>query len=135
MYYKVTNAQEKHHNFQYVDGLNILKDPFRPTGSCVPGGLYFTTKEHIHEFYDWGIHIREIELPMGDSDFQMMRDPAGNQYRANKIILGKKYSLLDFATYDQLGLDVPKMELLVNMATVNGCAHILKQWKQSGLEF
>ena len=39
----------KSHGFQYVDGLNRDKLPFSETGSCVPGGLYFTERD-IHTF-------------------------------------------------------------------------------------
>lgn len=39
MYYKITNAKENHHGFQYHDGLNILTEPFVVTGSCVGGGF------------------------------------------------------------------------------------------------
>lgn len=134
MYYKVTNSQENHNGFQYADGLNILKEPFNPVGSCVPGGFYFTTKEYIHEFYSWGIYIREIELPMGDPDFQMVRDPAGNKLRANKIILGRRHSLLDLSTYDKLALDIPTMESLIDMACTNGCVDALKKWRTDGIK-
>jgi len=44
LYFKITNAEEKHHKFQYYDGLNTLKDEFNdnPKDSCVASGLYFT---------------------------------------------------------------------------------------------
>ena len=96
-YYKITNQEENHNGFQYQDGLNVLIEPFNMTGSCVAGGLYFTTKEHIHKFYSYGVNIREIEIPESDPDFLMVQYE--NKWRANKIILGKKYSLLDPLTY------------------------------------
>ena len=49
-FYKITNATECHHKFQYRDGLNVLVEPFAETGSCCPGGFYFTDIEHILEF-------------------------------------------------------------------------------------
>ena len=41
-FYKLTNETEKHHNFQYQDGLNVDTVEFNPVGKCSAGGLYFT---------------------------------------------------------------------------------------------
>ena len=68
-YYKITNHLEKHHGYQYQDGLNILDKPFEEEGKCVPGGLYFTTIEHIPNFYSYGVYLREIFLPQDDPEF------------------------------------------------------------------
>ena len=52
IYYKITNKKECHNDFQYVDGLNVLDKPFEVEGSCVVGGLYFTTAKYIFNFLD-----------------------------------------------------------------------------------
>ncbi|BCS82741.1 ankyrin repeat protein [Cotonvirus japonicus] len=96
---KVTNEKEFHYDHQYHDGLNILNKPFDTTGSCVEGGFYFTSPEYIHEFLSYGCNIRIITLPTDDPGFIMVKDPAGDKWRANKIILNKKYSLRDIETY------------------------------------
>ena len=43
LYFKITNANENHNGFQYVEGLNILKEEFigDPKKSCCPGGFIF----------------------------------------------------------------------------------------------
>lgn len=92
-YYKITNDQECHHGFQYKDGLNIDMLPFSHEGSCVAGGLYFTTAEYIINFFDYGSNVREIFLPTENPSFRMVMDPQGDKWRANMIILGKKYPL------------------------------------------
>ena len=99
-FFKITNGEENHHNFQYTNGLNILKEPFAETGSCVPGGLYFTDIDNIFEFLNYGIYLREITLPINDSDFKIVKD--GNKWRANKIILGKRYNLWEKETFEYL---------------------------------
>ena len=107
-YFKITNKDENHNGFQYVDGLNILDKPFEKYGSCVPGGLYFTDIEHIFEFLQYGIYLREVILPTDDKDFEMVADEQ-NKYRANKIILGKRYDLNDSTSFKYLvenGADV-----------------------------
>ena len=42
---------ENHHGYQYKDGLNILQEPFAETGSCVPGGFYFTDIDNIFRIF------------------------------------------------------------------------------------
>ena len=106
-FFKITNKKEKHHGFQYTDGLNILKEPFAETGSCVPGGLYFTDANNIFEFLDFGVYLREITLPLDDPDFKIVTD--NTKWRANKIILGKRYNLWERETFEYLvsvGADV-----------------------------
>jgi hypothetical protein len=94
-YYKITNKRENHRDFQYKDGLNIDIIPFNdnPNESCVPGGLYFTSLEHIIEFFNYGRWIREVKIP---KDAKVIKDPDGNKWRADKIILGRKYSFEEY---------------------------------------
>ena len=102
MYFKITNKEENHHGFQYVDGLNVLKQEFNddPTQSCCAGGLYFTDAANIFEFIDYGIYVREITLPTDNPDFKMVKDD--NKWRANMIILGKRYDLFNVDTFKYL---------------------------------
>jgi len=94
MYLKITNKNENHHRYQYRDGLNVLDKEFdnNPKNSCTEGGLYFTNKEFIHNFYNYGIYLRIVELPIDDLEFRMIKDPEGDKWRANKIILRERYS-------------------------------------------
>jgi hypothetical protein len=101
LFFKITNAKENHNGFQYVDGLNILDKEFEENGHCVNGGLYFTDIEHIFDFLDYGIHLREIILPINDPNFKCVKDEA-NKWRANMIILGKKYELSNVDTFKYL---------------------------------
>src|SRR5437870_4621249 len=100
LYFKITNKEENHHGFQYKSGLNILEDEFAETGSCVKGGLYFTSVEHIFNYLDYGIYLREVFLPEDDPTFKMVKDPEGNKWRANKIILGNRFLLSDVNTFN-----------------------------------
>lgn len=111
IFFKVTNRSENHYNFQYRDGLNILQQQFNNNlnDSCGPGGFYFTTREHIHNFYRYGCNLRVVELPMGSPDFQMLQIPMENKYRANQIILKEKYPLSDINTYHKFGIKIPTL--------------------------
>uniref|UniRef100_A0A6G6ACT6 Ankyrin repeat-containing protein n=1 Tax=Borely moumouvirus TaxID=2712067 RepID=A0A6G6ACT6_9VIRU len=104
LYFKITNELECHHGFQYVDGLNILKEEFNnnPKASCVPGRLYFSDSINICKFLHFGINLREVTLPTDNPDFQMIKDPEGDKYGANMIILGKKRDLRDIDTWEYL---------------------------------
>jgi ankyrin repeat protein len=104
MYFKITNESENHHKFQYETGLNILVEKFNddPNESCCAGGFYFTDAKHILKFLDYGIYLREVILPTDNPDFKMIKDKDSDKYRANMIILSKRYDLADVATYKYL---------------------------------
>ena len=88
-YYKVTNDKEIHDNLQYQTGLNVYTGKFKEESSNVPNGLYFTDKDNITFFYDYGISVREVTIPEGA---RVVLDPYKHtQWRTDKIILGKKY--------------------------------------------
>jgi hypothetical protein len=79
--FKVFNANQKHHGFQYQEGVvNRLEEPFAKTGSCVKGGFYFTTKEHISKFLNYGNQIRRVHVPFDHPDVEVVQDPEGNKY-------------------------------------------------------
>lgn len=99
IYYKITNEKEIHNGYHYKNGINILDKPFENQGSCVTGGLYFTTVEHIFDFLDFGCYLRKVSLPF-DSNWVM--DPSGNKFRADKIFLGDKYDLSKPDTFEML---------------------------------
>ena len=131
-FYKITNCREIHQDHVYKDGLNILNKPFDQKGSCTPGGLYFTTLEHIHKFYDYGCFLREITLPVENPEFQVVKDPDDNKYRANMILLGKKYSLSDPKTFEKFGLELPAIKILAIFACQEGSLERLKWARFNG---
>ena len=133
IYYKITNKTECHNGFQYVDGLNILDKPFERDGSNVAGGLYFTTAKYIFNFLYRGCYLREITLP---KDCQWVRDWSWNKFRADKIILGKKYDLADPFTFQLLlerGADVHASgDRALIWASKNGYGEIVKLLVDAG---
>ena len=104
MYFKITNKKENHHGFQYVDGLNVLEEEFNndPDRSCCAGGLYFTNAANIFKFLEYGVYLREVTLPTDTTDFLMIKDKDGSKWRANMIILGKRYELYTVDTFKYL---------------------------------
>jgi len=135
-FFKITNQEETHNEFVYQDGMNILRQAFNgePDASCVTGGFYFTTIEHIPKFYELGINLRVVELPLSDPEFRCVNDPAGDRWRANKIYLGKKYSLFDPETYKLFGLDITQNKYIVDFASQYGRIDFLEWFKNSGLK-
>lgn len=136
-YYKITNQKEIHHGFQYKEGLNVLKDEFVTDDkvSCGKGGLYFTDAKNLHVFVDYGIHIRTITLPMEDPSLKVVRvegNDNGKKYtkwRANKIILGKRYYLLDPDVVKQFKL--PVTEYYMDTLSDIGDTETLDKWLNS----
>jgi hypothetical protein len=96
VYLKITDLEENHHGLQYHDGLVEDIIPFIREGSCVPGGIYFTVPEHICKFLGFGIWIREVTIP---EDAEMVKDPQGDKWRANKVILGERKDLSKVETW------------------------------------
>ena len=107
-FYKVTTRDEIHHGFSYQDGENVLIEPFAEEGSCCSGGLYFTDKTNLHNFLSYGVWIREITLPLNDERLKVVADPSGDKYRANILIFGKRYSLLDPDTFTKFDLPMSR---------------------------
>src|SRR5271156_3104839 len=97
IFYKITNKQENHHGFQYQDGLNTIKVGFDPNPECASGSLYFADKKDIQKYFDFGENIREVVIP---EDALLVY--LGGKYKANKIILRKKYPLYSIKTYQKL---------------------------------
>ena len=97
-YVKVINESKKHYGMMYKEGLNVDVLPFNcdKTMSCVPGGIYFTTLEYLPYFCDYGTLVAEITIP---EDAQLVLDPDGNKYRADKINIVKFWDMNDFFGY------------------------------------
>ena len=75
--------------------------------------LYFFNKEKISKYYSFGVYLCEITIQKKDANFKMANCGLGT-YRANKYMIGGKYSLFDPATYDIFGLDMTKNKYIFN---------------------
>jgi hypothetical protein len=83
---KLLNNEKKHYDFQYKIGLNEDTIQFNPKGTCLPGGLYFTTYEHIEKFIGLGMNRATIQLC---EDALFYCDPEGFKWKTNKFIITK----------------------------------------------
>jgi hypothetical protein len=83
-YVKILAEDLNHNGFQYKEGLNVDTVPFNPVGSCSRGGLYFTTMQHMILYLNYGNKIADVEIP---DDAEVYKDPSGNKWKADKIII------------------------------------------------
>jgi hypothetical protein len=90
-YVKILTKDLVHFNFQYKEGLNIDTVPFNPTGSCQPGGLYFTTMENVFNYLYYGTKIADVEIP----DDAKVYDE-GDKWKADKIIIKNIRNLVEW---------------------------------------
>ena len=92
IYYKITNKSECHYGLQYHDGLVVDTKRFDadPKHSCVTGGIYFTTKEYLHKFFEYGKWIRPVTIP---KDAKVILDSGGGKYRADKLFFYPRKSM------------------------------------------
>jgi hypothetical protein len=80
---KLLNNKLKHIGFQYKLGLNVDTNKFNPSENS-PGGLNFTTEEHVLKFTDYGLDLAIIELC---KDAQFYCDPDGIKFKTDKFII------------------------------------------------
>lgn len=97
MYFKITSADENHHNLQYRDGFIADYIPFNddPNASCCPGGIYFSDEKNILTFCEYGPWIRQVEVPEGA---RWLQDPQGKKWRAEKLMFHPRKPLFDVET-------------------------------------
>jgi hypothetical protein len=133
MYLKITNENENHHGLQYHDGLIIDPIPFAKEGSCVTGGIYFTTPEFICEFINMGIYLREVTIP---EDAEIVKDPGGDKWRASKVILSPRKELKDIETWKylvELGANIHvRDDYALRVASSNGHLEVVKYLVELG---
>ena len=88
-FYKTLNERENHNGLQFHEGRVNDPRPFKKTGSCVPGGIYFAPVTTILAFLNYGPWLREITVP---DDVQMVQDPGygPEKYRASSVVLGPR---------------------------------------------
>ena len=127
MYYKVLSQDLVSRGYKYkVQGeKNDLDKPFDTTSSCVPGGLYYTDKENLHEFLDYGSRLMRVTIPEYDSKGDktlVVQDY--KKWRSSCIIL------------HELELDeLPNIPGLIDWASKHGHLGIVKNLTSIGAEY
>jgi predicted small metal-binding protein len=133
MYLKILKGKENHNGLQYHTGL--VKDilPFEPEGSCVSGGIYFTTPKHICKFLGYGVWVREVTIP---NRARMVQDPEGDKWRANKVVLGTRKHLGKVDTWKWLiknGTDIhADCDFPLRLTANNGHLEVVKYLVKHG---
>ncbi|ANB50965.1 hypothetical protein [Powai lake megavirus] len=126
-YCKVLSSNFNQKGYQYNEGLNVLDKPFESTGSCVPGGLYFTNIENIFKFINYGIYLVKVTVPV---DAQIVKDPDNDKWRADKIIISDKKDLRQIDTIKYLvdnGANIKRdYHFVIDFAINNGLHDILE---------
>jgi hypothetical protein len=89
---KVLTYDLIHNGFQYQDGLNTDTVPFNPSGSCKPGGLYYTTLEFMPNFIGYGTKIANVEIP---PESKIYADPEGKKWKSSSVVLSNILPLKD----------------------------------------
>jgi hypothetical protein len=93
-FYKFLAGDLRHYDFTYKEGLNVDHVPFNPNGDCEPGGLYYTTFEHLPRWYsfNWPL-IADVTIP---ADARVYAEPCGMKWKADKLVLSNIRPLHDF---------------------------------------
>lgn len=80
IYFKFVMSDLSRNGLTYHLGRNVDPVEFNPTGSCRPGGIYFTDAQHIRGFVNYGTVIAILE-PVGQS----YEDPQGGKWKAHEV--------------------------------------------------
>jgi hypothetical protein len=81
IYYKITNEDEKHFGFRYHDGYNFDTTRMDPEQQC-GSGLYFTNKDQIWNFREYGTNMRYLRVPKNLPICEYYDDNMTIQYNA-----------------------------------------------------
>jgi hypothetical protein len=128
--YKLLYADLCHHGFTYKEGLNVDTLPFNPSGSCEPGGLYYTKLELLPLWFDdrWPM-IADVTLP---DDARVYAEACGTKWKADKLVLtsirplGAFFAELDEAILSRLIQQCPGMLWHVNDPTETLCLAVVQ---------
>jgi len=105
IFYKCVAKDLTHHGFTYKIGLNEDIVKFDPSSEC-KGGLYFTDKNHISDYLDYGTNFANVKIP---NDAKCYLED--NKMKCDKIIL-------------ELICQISKHNLMKN---VDFCLKVVKQ--------
>lgn len=148
-YYKVVKSLDQENSNSKIKslktGLNIIdKDTFDTDENftCYPlesGGIFwFTTKKFIPNYLHKGIYLVEVTLPEEDKELIVVKSNDTfiaaqkiDLYKANKIIIGEKYSLFDLDTYQKFGINIQDNRTLLFRALQYNRLDIFNYWLDS----
>lgn len=102
-FYKLTRKDETHFGFQYKTGLNVDTVPFNPKGSCLPGGLYFTSLNKLPVWISKDIEfVREVEILDDSLIYANWIDDLKSvtKFKADKFILKERQLLIDMPQWE-----------------------------------
>ena len=91
-FFKLTNEEENHNNYQFKTGLNIDKIPFDDQCECCPGGIYFTEKSKKSRWTKYGSAVMKYERAVIIPDDAQVHIE-NNKVKADRLILGDRKPL------------------------------------------
>ena len=123
MYFRTLKEDLTHLGYKYKEGLNIYSKAFR-SAPKYKDGLFFIDERYVLEFCGYDTKIAEVIIPFG------LMIPIENQYKANRIILGKIRDLWTLETFEWLkacGVDLHvKNDRVLGYAAEGGHLEIVK---------
>ena len=126
-YYTVLMPDEDLHNFNSCDSKGrlivdkVLSKDFT--------GFFFTTKPNILLYCNRGYILREVIVPSTVS-CNVIKHPDKELWSADKIILGKNYSMTNLETFKLLDIPV-SIDKQLEHAIVDSDLDFFKQWERN----
>lgn len=138
-YYKVIDTKDGHHGYKYKMGINTDPHPvpLDQIGSCDAGALYFTDKENLADFRNFGTHIAWV-TPISEvkDDFKKYK---AHTIKITKILPMEKALPLIFKgeglydAFDNFCLNVP-VEVIEGLSVAKRMDYIMEMFSDSEIE-
>ena len=96
-YYKILQEDLTHHNFRYIEGLNIDRIKFNHSTDCSRGGLYFTEFKHLLEYLHFGELIANVSIPHKTKIYKEKK-----KLKANKLIISNIRPISEFEMWKDI---------------------------------
>ena len=126
--YRMLNPDMKHYGFQWRVGVNVDPLPWNPKGSCLSGGLYFTTREQLPRYSLHPHGDNFIGRITVDDDEEVWQD--GDKWKAHRVVLSDVVAVHDLDDLEYFRFISSTFSSFYNKTSRYADGDLKKEWRQ-----
>lgn len=126
--YRMLNPDMKHYGFQWRVGVNVDPLPWNPKGSCLSGGLYFTTYDQLQFHASYPVDENWIGRITVDDDEPVWQD--GDKWKAHKVTLSDVVAVHDLDDLEYFRFISSTFSSFYNKTSRYADGDLKKEWRQ-----